>query len=120
MFAGGAEELVRGERHGRGVEDATGNTDERKYQNELKWVDDVVAELRGGDVETKDKGYSEAKDRGASNDGIDADEEADGYAPCEFFRGGSHAEERQDGKSDAAVEPVVMDWGGNGRRDAEV
>ena len=81
MFAGGVEEFVRRERHGRGVEDAAGEADERNDQDEFERIDDVVAELRGGDVETEDKGYGEAEDGGAAEDGIDADEEADGDAP---------------------------------------
>jgi len=91
MFAGGVEEFVRGERHRRGVEDAAGDVDERNYQNEFEWVDDVIAELRGGHVKTKDKCYCEAEDRGAAKDGIDSDEETDGDAPGEFFRRCSHA-----------------------------
>jgi hypothetical protein len=72
------------------VEDVAGDADERNYENEFEWVDDVVAELRGGDVETKDKRYCEAKDRRAAKDGIDADEETDGNAPSELLRGCSH------------------------------
>ena len=112
MFAGGVEEFVRRERHRRGVKDAAGNADERDYKNEFKRIDDVVAKLRGGQVETKDKGYCEAEDRGTSEDGIDADEEADGDAPGEFFWRCPHAKESEDGEGDAAVEPVVMDGGG--------
>ena len=109
MFAGGVEEFVRRERHRRGVKDAAGNADERDYKNEFKRIDDVVAKLRGGQVETKDKGYCEAEDHGTSEDGIDADEEADGDAPGQFLWGGSHAQESENGKRDAAVDPVVMD-----------
>ena len=112
MFAGGVEELVRGERHRCSVEDAAGNADERNHQNEFKRIDDVVAKLRGGQVETKDKGYCEAEDRRASKNGIDADKEADGDAPGKFFWRCSHAKKCEDGKDDAAVEPVVMDGGG--------
>jgi len=91
VFTSGVEEFVRGERHRRGVEDAAGDADERNYQNEFERIDDVVAELRGCDVEAKDKGYCEAKDRGAAEDGIDADEQAGGDTPGEFFRRCSHA-----------------------------
>ena len=117
MFAGSVEEFVCGERHRRCVEDAAGNADERNEQNEFKRIDDVVADLRGGQVETKDKGYCEAEDRGTSEDGIDTDEEADGDAPGEFLWRCSHAKKCEDGEGDAAVKPVVMDGGG---WDAEV
>ena len=45
VFVGGVEELVRGERHRRGVEDAAGHVDERDDQDEFEWIDDVVADL---------------------------------------------------------------------------
>ncbi len=65
--------------------------------------------LRGGYVEAKEECDREAEDGCAAENGVDADEEAGGDAPGEFFRGRSHAEEREDRKDDAAVEPVVMD-----------
>jgi hypothetical protein len=65
--------------------------------------------LRGGYVETEDEGQREAEDGGTAKDGVDADEEAGGDAPGQSFRRGSHAEQCEDGKGDAAVEPVVMD-----------
>ncbi len=120
MFSGGVEEFVRGERHRRGVKDAAGDADERNYQDEFERIDDVVAELRGSHVETKDKSYCEAKDRGAAKDGIDADEQTGCDTPGEFLWGCSHAQECQDGKSDAAVEPIVMDGVGGRRGYAEV
>jgi len=91
------------------VKDAAGHVDERDDENELQRVDDVVADLRGGYVETKEQCDREAEDGCAAEDRVDADEEAGGDAPGEFFGGGSHAEEREDGKHDAAVEPIVMD-----------
>jgi len=51
----------------------------------------VVAYLRGRYVEAEEKGYCEAEECGAAQDGIDADEEADGDAPGELFRSCSHA-----------------------------
>jgi len=86
MFAGGVEEFVRGERHGRGVEDSAGDVDEGDDQEKLERIDDVVADLRGGYVETEDKGQRETEDGGAAEDGVDADEKAHGYAPGELFR----------------------------------
>ena len=94
------------------MEDAAGDVDEGDDEDELERIDDVVADLRGGDVEAEDEGDGEAEDGGAAEDGIDADEEAGGDAPGELFRGGSHAEEREDGKGDAAVDPVVVDGRG--------
>jgi hypothetical protein len=67
--------------------------------------------LRCGYVETEDEGQSEAEDGGAAEDGVDANEKADGDAPGELFRRGSHAEQCEDGKDYAAVEPVVVDGG---------
>ena len=102
------------------MEDAAGDVDERNHENEFERIDDVVAELRGGHIETKDKGYCEAKNRGAAKDGIDADEETDGNTPGEFLWGCSHTKECKDRKDDATVEPVVMNWGGGWRGDAGV
>jgi hypothetical protein len=81
MGASGVEEVVRGERHGCGVEDAAADMNEGDDQDELKRVDDVVANLRGGDVEAEDEGDDEAEDCGCAEDRVDADEEADGEAP---------------------------------------
>ena len=47
-FSGGVEEFTRRERHGRGVEDAAGDTDKRDDEDELERIDDVVADLRCG------------------------------------------------------------------------
>ena len=69
--------------------------------------------MRGGYVEAEDKGQPEAEDGGAAQEGIDADEEADGDAPGELFRRGSHAEQCEDGKGDAAVDPVVVEGSGS-------
>jgi len=109
MFAGCVEELVSRERHGRGVEDAAGGADERNDEDELERIDDVVAELRGCDVEAEDEGQGETKDRGAAEDGVDADEESCGDAPGEFFGRCAHSEKREDGKGNASVSPVVVD-----------
>lgn len=112
VFARGAEELACGERHGRGVEDAARDVDEWDDENEFERIYDVIANLRGGYVETKDKREGEAEDGGAAEDGVDADEETDGDAPCQFFRGCSHAKEREDRKGDAAIDPAVMNGSG--------
>lgn len=111
-FSGGAEEFTRRERHGCGVEDAAGDADKRDDEYELERIDDVVADLRCGQVEAKDKCQSKAEDGGAAEDGIDANEEAGGDAPGQLFRRCSHAEKSEDGKGDAAVDPVVVDGSG--------
>ena len=97
------------EGHRRGAEDDIAEADEGDEEQELERIDHVVGELRGGDVEAEEEGRREAGDGGAAEDGIDADEQADGDAPGEFARGGSHAEECEDRKSDTAVSPVVME-----------
>jgi len=112
VCAGGVEEVGRRERHGRGVEDAAGCVDERDDEDKFERIDDVVAELRCGDVEAEDKSKGEAEDRGAAEDGIDADEESGCEAPGESFGRCSHAEQREDGKHDASIGPVVVDGSG--------
>jgi len=103
-----------GEGHGRGVEDDIAEPDEGDQKQELERVDGVVGQLRGGHVEAQDEGGGEADDGGAAEDGVDADQQADGDAPGEFPRGGPHAEQREDGKGDTAVSPVVMERRGGG------
>ena len=119
MVVGGVEELVCRQRHGRGVEDAAGDADEGDDEDDLEWIDDVVADLRGSYVEAEGDGDGEAEDGGAAKNGIDADEKAEGEAPGELFWRRSHAEQREDRKSDAAIEPVVMDGRGALARIAE-
>ena len=96
------------------MEDEAAEAHERDYEQEFERIDDVVAYLRGRYVEAEEKGYCEAEECGAAQDGIDADEEADGDAPGELFRSCSHTQESEDGKGDAAVDPVVRDGCGNG------
>jgi hypothetical protein len=45
VLAGGAKEFAWGKRHGRGVEDPAGQVNEGDDEDELKRVDDVIAEL---------------------------------------------------------------------------
>ena len=61
----------------------------------------------------KTKARARQRIGGAAEDGIDADEQAGGDAPGQLFGRGSHAEECEDGKGDAAVEPVVVDGSGS-------
>jgi len=112
MFAGCAEEFTGRERHGRGMEDAAGGVDERDDEDEFERIDDVVAELRGGDVEAEDESEGEAKDGCAAEDGVDADEESGGDAPGQLFGRCAHAEEREDWKRYASIGPTVMDGSG--------
>jgi hypothetical protein len=109
VFACGVEKFVGRERHGGSVEDAASNSDERDDQDELERIDDVIAQLRGRDVETEDEGKGETEDRSASEDRIDADEKPGSDAPGESFRRCAHAKEREDGRDDAAVGPIVVD-----------
>lgn len=81
----------------------------------------MISYLRGGYVEAEEKGHGETENGRAPNNGIDANEKADGDAPGEFLWSRSEAEERKDRQGSAPVEPVVMDgrgsWfdtGGNG------
>ena len=109
MCAGGVEEVGCREWHGRCVEDAAGGVDERDDEDKFERIDDVVAELRCGDVEAEDESEGEAKNRGAAEDGVDADEESGGDAPGQPFGRGAHAEEREDGERHASIGPVVVD-----------
>jgi len=63
------------------VEDAAGEADERDDEKYFDGVDDVVTDLRGGYVEAEDECQGEAEDGGASEDGIDANEDSRGDAP---------------------------------------
>ncbi len=107
--AGCVNQRLGGEGHGGGVEDCGTETDEWNDEQDFEGIDEVIGELRGGDVEAKDKGGGEAEDGGAAEDGIDSDEEADGDAPGKLAWGGSHAEEREDGEGYLAIDPCVME-----------
>lgn len=63
------------------MEDNRAEVDEGDYEKKFKRVNDVVAELGRGEVEPAGKSSGEAEDGGASEDGIDADEQAEGDAP---------------------------------------
>lgn len=91
------------------MEDAARKANERDDEEKFKRIDDVVSNLRGSQVEAEDECNGEAEDRRAAQDRVNADQYAGGHAPCEFFRCGSHAKEREDGKGDVAIEPVVTD-----------
>lgn len=120
MFSGCVEELVCRERHWSSVEDAAGGVDEGNDENELERVDDVIAELGCGDVKAEENSQGKAEDRSAAEDGVDADEKADGDAPSKFFWGCSHTEEGENGKGDPAIKPVVVDSGGLLDRDVAI
>lgn len=96
------------------MEDAAGDVDERNDEDELERIDDVVADLRGSDIEAEDEGYGEAEDGGAADDGVDADEQAGGDAPGKLFGRCSHSQQSEDGKGDAAIDPGVVDGSGAG------
>ena len=107
MLARCVEELVGGEWHGCGVEDVAAESDEGDDEDDLKGVGEVIRDLRGCDVEPKEEGECEAEDGGGSDERIDADEESGGEAPGKLLGGGSAAQESEDGKSDAAIGPIV-------------
>lgn len=109
VVAGGVNQRFGGEGHGCGAEDDVAEADEGDQEQQFEGVGEVVGQLRGGNIEAEDECRGEAEDGGAAQNGVDADEEADGDAPGEFLRGGAHAEEREDGKGDSAVEPVVVE-----------
>jgi len=112
--AGGVNQRAGREGHRRGAEDDVAEAKEGNHEQELEGIDEVIGQLRGGDVEPQDEGGGETDDGGAAEHGIDADEQADGDAPGELSRGSAHAQQREDGKSDAAIEPVVVERRGAG------
>ena len=73
----------------------------------------MVADLRGSYVQAKDQCDGKAENARAAQDGVDADEQAGGNAPGQPFRRGSHAEQGEDGKDDAAIDPVMVDGSGS-------
>ena len=95
------------------MEDEAAEAHERDHEQEFERIDDVVSYLRGRYVETEEEGHGETENGRTAEDGIDADEEADGDAPGEFLRSCSKTEERKDGQGNAPVEPVVMDGSGS-------
>ena len=106
--AGGVNQALRRERKRRGVKEDSPDVDERDEKQEFERVNEVVGQLRGGDVEAKDESCGETEDGGAAKNGIDADEEADRDAPGEFLRRRPHAQKREDRKRNAAIEPIVV------------
>ncbi len=84
------------------------DADKRNDQQELQRIGEVVGELRGSDVEPEDEGQREAENRGGTEDGVDADESADGEAPGQLLWGCSAAEKSENWKDDAAVDPSVV------------
>lgn len=69
----------------------------------------MVGELGGGEVKAEEECSGEADHGGATEYGVDADEESDGDAPGQLLGRSTHAEQCEDGKGDAAIGPVVMD-----------
>lgn len=108
---GGVNERPGGEGKRRGVEGEGTEADKGDDEQEFQRIDEMVGQLRGGDIEAQCEGRREAEDGGAAQDWVDADEQANGDAPCQFLRRGPHAEEREDGKRNTAVGPVVVEQG---------
>jgi hypothetical protein len=107
--AGGVDEGSEGEGDGGRVEDDVAEADEGNDEQEFERVDEVVGQLRGGDVEAEQKGGGKGEEGGAAENGIDADEQADCDAPGQLLRRGPHAQKCEDGKGDAPVDPVVVE-----------
>lgn len=108
MSAGGTKQFAGREWHWRRMKDATRSVNERNHQEEFKRIDNVVANLRGRDVQPEDEGKRKAKNRRTADDRIDPDEQPGSDAPGELLRRGAHAEQCKDGKGDAAIDPVVV------------
>jgi len=77
----GVEEFPGRHWHGSGVEETAAEADEGDEQEDLERVGDVVGDLRRDDVEPEDEGQRKADDGRGAEDGVDADESADGQAP---------------------------------------
>lgn len=107
--AGGVNQRFERKGHRRGMEDYVAESDEGDQEQEFKRVDEVVGQLRGGDIEPQQECCGEAEDGSAAENRVDTDEEPDGDAPGQLLRGRSHAEECEDGKCDTAISPVVME-----------
>jgi len=107
--ASGMDELARGKRHRRCVEQATGYAQEWDNEKKLKRVNDMISDLRGGNVQAEEECCGQTEQSRAAEDGIDADQEAGRDAPCQLFRRGPHAKQRENGKRDATIDPVVVD-----------
>jgi hypothetical protein len=105
---GGVEEFPGCEGQGGGVEEAAAEAEEGDDQDELQRVGEVVGQLRGYDVEPEDKGQHEAEEGGGAEEGVDADEDAEGEAPGKLLRSSSTAKECQEGKEDPAIGPAVL------------
>ena len=83
--------------------------EEGNDKGEFQGEHGVVGDLAGDDVEPEEEGHGETQDGGASEQGVDADEESGGDAPGQRARAGSHAQQREDGQDAAAVDPGMVD-----------
>ncbi len=100
-------ELLAGEREAVGVEEVDAELNEGDEEEQVERGDDVVADLRGDLVEAEE-GREQADEQGGEADrGIDADDHAEGEAPCHAARGDSAAELTEQGAEDAAAEELA-------------
>lgn len=95
------------------MEDAAGDVDEWYEQEQFKRIDDVVGQLRRDEIEPQYECGCETEDGGAAENGVDADEQAEGDAPGKFSGRRTHAQQGEDREDNASVSPVVVD--GRGR-----
>jgi len=72
----------------------------------LEWIDDVVPSCEAATLRRKTKASARQSGRCAADDGVDADEEADGDCSSKPFRRGPYTMQCKDGKGDATVEQL--------------
>lgn len=108
MGAGSVEQTSCREGNGSDMKEDRSDVDERDNEEKLKGINKVIGQLGGRDVQPQKKGSGEAKDGGASQNWVNANQQADSDAPGQLLWRCPHAQKRKDGKSDTTVEPVVM------------
>ena len=77
---------------------------EGNHQSQLEWVDEIVAELRAGDVEAKERGDQETKDRRAAKERIDPNQQSCGDTPGKPLGRCAHPQQFNDGIHQAAMQ----------------
>ena len=79
--------------------------DEDEDEGEVEGVDRVAGDLDDGLVEFEEPGGEEAEEGGATEDGEDAQDDAGGDGPAEFFGGDALGELLGDGVEEPALIP---------------
>ena len=83
--------LLSRERETAGVKDVNAQLDKRDEEQQVERCDDLGADLRGNLVEAEDPGEEDDDERGKADGRVDADDHAQGEAPCEAPRGDAAA-----------------------------